>query len=79
MRDFPTPRLASFDYDEMEYAYNQDDGEITEEDRHLWEEQQRQLDRDWYTIEESSGVSFNMCYIRFLLRIFSKILILINF
>ncbi|CAG8697359.1 5223_t:CDS:2, partial [Acaulospora morrowiae] len=52
----PTPRLASFDYDEMEYAYHQDDNDITEDpDRLFWEEQQRQLDREWYNIEESSS------------------------
>ncbi|CAG8483865.1 6782_t:CDS:10 [Rhizophagus irregularis] len=58
-RDFPTPRLASFDYDEMEYRdrYNQEEEEDTGEDRDRleWEEEQKHLDREWYNIEESSG------------------------
>ncbi|CAG8529954.1 3737_t:CDS:10 [Racocetra fulgida] len=53
MRDFPTPRLASFDND-LDFAYNQDDEDISD-DRREWEEEQRQLDRDWYSMEESSG------------------------
>ncbi|CAG8493973.1 14631_t:CDS:10, partial [Acaulospora colombiana] len=56
MRDFPTPRLASFDYDEMEYAYHQDDNDIVDDpDKFQWEEHQRQLDREWYNIEETSN------------------------
>ncbi|CAI2172411.1 14512_t:CDS:10 [Funneliformis geosporum] len=58
-RDFPTPRLASFDYDEMEYRnrHNQEEEEVISEnrDRLEWEEEQKQLDREWYNIEESSG------------------------
>ncbi|CAG8620152.1 11452_t:CDS:10 [Funneliformis mosseae] len=58
-RDFPTPRLVSFDYDEMEYRNrnNQEEEEVICEDRDRleWEEEQKQLDREWYNIEESSG------------------------
>jgi pre-mRNA-splicing factor ATP-dependent RNA helicase DHX38/PRP16 len=61
-RDFPTPRLASFDYDEMEYRdrHNQEEEEDISEynkdrERLDWEEEQNHLDREWYNIEESSG------------------------
>lgn len=69
-RDFPTPRLASFDYDEMEYRdrYNQEEEEDTGEDRDRleWEEEQKHLDREWYNIEESSGVMLKQIKILFL-------------
>ncbi|CAG8609438.1 28691_t:CDS:10, partial [Dentiscutata erythropus] len=57
MRDFPTPRLATFDYDELDFAFKQDGEEINEDnERHHWEEEQRQLDRDWYSMEESGAM-----------------------
>ena len=44
----------------MEYRnrYNQEEEENINEDheRLEWEEEQKQLDREWYNIEESSGV-----------------------
>ena len=33
-----------------------DDDEPSEWDLKRWEEEQRQLDRDWYNLEESAGV-----------------------
>ena len=48
----------------MEYRnrHNQGEEEDISEDRErlAWEEEQKQLDRDWYNIEESSGVSYNI-------------------
>ena len=70
----PTPRLASFDYDEMEYRdrYNQEEEEDVSEDRERleWEEEQKHLDREWYNIEESAGVrlTFVKTNIMFILR-----------
>jgi len=38
-----------------------DDDEPTEWDLKRWEEEQRQLDRDWYNLEESAGVCKELC------------------
>lgn len=80
-RDFPTPRLASFDYDEMEYRdrYNQEEEEDTGEnpDRLEWEEEQKHLDREWYNIEESSGVMLKQ--IKILFPDYSQLLIFFFF
>ncbi|CAJ0635811.1 6311_t:CDS:10 [Entrophospora sp. SA101] len=55
-KDFPTPRLASFDYDEIEYRHhNEEDYTGADLDRIEWELEQKKLDREWYNIEESSG------------------------
>ncbi|CAJ0824247.1 9392_t:CDS:10 [Entrophospora sp. SA101] len=54
-KDFPTPRLASFDYDEIEYRHhNEEDYTGADLDRIEWELEQKKLDREWYNIEESS-------------------------
>ena len=63
-KDFPTPRLASFDYDEIEYRYhNEDDYAGADLDRIEWELEQKKLDREWYNIEESLGVRKYIYYV----------------
>lgn len=50
-----TPSVQSTVYDEVALEYPEEyPGD--EEDRRRWEEEQAQLDRDWYSMEES-GVS----------------------
>lgn len=50
-----TPSIRSSVYDEVALEYPEEyPGD--EEDRRRWEEEQAQLDRDWYSMEES-GVS----------------------
>ncbi|KAI0238175.1 Pre-mRNA-splicing factor ATP-dependent RNA helicase PRP16 [Massospora cicadina] len=48
--DFPTPRVASTNYDDARKF-----AESTR-DRQQWEQEQTQLDRDWYDIEENGVV-----------------------
>jgi pre-mRNA-splicing factor ATP-dependent RNA helicase DHX38/PRP16 len=53
--DFGTPSIRSTAYDEAALEYPEEyPGD--EEDRQRWEEEQAQLDRDWYGMEEN-GVS----------------------
>ncbi|KAJ9090496.1 hypothetical protein DSO57_1001954 [Entomophthora muscae] len=48
--DFPTPRVASTNYDDArEYI-------ASGRDHQQWEQEQTQLDRDWYDIEENGAM-----------------------
>ncbi|CAG8467669.1 8308_t:CDS:2 [Paraglomus occultum] len=62
--DYPTPRVSSTGYDEMDIEPPKrsewDDDEPSEWDLRRWEEEQRQLDRDWYNLEESAGAIDDM-------------------
>ncbi|ORY93031.1 hypothetical protein BCR43DRAFT_362563 [Syncephalastrum racemosum] len=51
-RGFPTPAVKSTPYDEAALEYPEEYiGD--QEERQRWEEEQAQLDRDWYSMEES--------------------------
>ncbi|KAG0168178.1 DEAH-box RNA helicase prp16 [Apophysomyces sp. BC1015] len=52
--DFPTPSVKSTVYDEAALDYPEEyPGD--DEDRQKWEEEQAQLDRDWYHMEENGA------------------------
>lgn len=52
--DFPTPRISSTNYDDAR-DYSTPNGE-SENDKSQWEQEQTQLDRDWYDIEENGAL-----------------------
>lgn len=51
-----TPRVRPSGYDELDVEYPEDEAFAGEEGRREWEEEQNQLDREWYDMEEG-GVS----------------------
>lgn len=59
--DYPTPSVHSTAYDEAALAYPEEYfGD--EEDRRRWEEEQAQLDREWYSMEENGvWVLYHRC------------------
>ncbi|KAG9289815.1 hypothetical protein G9A89_015395 [Geosiphon pyriformis] len=54
--DFPTPRVSSSGYGTMDKEFPENEDISDDENTRIeWEEEQKQLDREWYNIEESSG------------------------
>ncbi|OZJ04171.1 hypothetical protein BZG36_02176 [Bifiguratus adelaidae] len=53
--DFETPRVTPSGYDEMDIQSPDMDDFRDAEDRKEWEEEQTQLDREWYSMEESGA------------------------
>ncbi|RUS19563.1 hypothetical protein BC937DRAFT_87268 [Endogone sp. FLAS-F59071] len=50
-----TPRVRPSGYDELEVEYPEDEAFAGEEGRREWEEEQNQLDREWYDMEEGGA------------------------